>query len=231
MNRLLALAALIAASPALAVPTPVTVRVISQGAKFIGTGMGGVDVVLADAATGAKLAEGRIEGGTGDTAKIMNGSPRGTAIADANSAAFSTTLDISEPREIRVIVMGPFKPAGVAVSKLETRWLIPGQPVVGDGWVLELPGLALTARRDGGQVVADVSMLCGCPIAPGTLWDEKRFELKAWVGSGVGGSAVPLKWAGQTGRFAAAVPAGATWVTAVDTLSGATSAAKISAAP
>jgi len=225
MNRLILIAALLGATPALAVPTPVTVRVLSQGAKFIGTGMGGVDVVLADAATGAKLAEGRIDGGTGDTAKIMNGSPRGTPMADTSSAAFTTTLDISEPKEIRVIVMGPMKPAGVAVSKLETRWLIPGQPVVGDGWVLELPGLALTARRDGGQVVADVSMLCGCPIAPGTLWDEKRFEVKAWVGS----SAVPLKWAGQTGRFAAAVSAGATWVTAVDTLSGATSAAKITA--
>ena len=225
MNRLIALAALIATTPALAVPTPVTVRVLSQGAKFIGTGMGGIDIVLADAATGAKLAEGRIEGGTGDTAKIMHGSPRGTPMADANSAAFTTTLDINEPKEIRVLVKGPFKPSGVAVSKLETRWLIPGQPVVGDGWVVELPGLALTARREGGQVVADLSMLCGCPIAPGTLWDEKRFEVKAWVG----GNAMPLKWAGQTGRFAAAVPAGATWVTAVDTLSGATSAARISA--
>ena len=61
MNRLIMIAALLGATPALAVPTPVTVRVLSQGAKFIGTGMGGVDVVLADAATGAKLAEGRIE--------------------------------------------------------------------------------------------------------------------------------------------------------------------------
>ena len=224
MNRMILIAALIAATPALAVPTPVTVRVISQGAKFIGTGMGGVDVVLVDNETGALLVKGRIEGGTGDTAKIMPGSPRGTAQADDKTALFSATIDINEPREVRVMVMGPLKPAGTAVMKAETRWLIPGQPVVGDGWVVELPGLALTARREGGQVVADVSMLCGCPIAPGTLWDEKRFELKVWTAGG----AVPLKWAGQTGRFAAAVPAGAVWVTAVDTLSGATSAAKIS---
>lgn len=223
MNRMILVAVLTAASPALAVPTPVTVRVISQGAKFIGTGMGGVDVVLADAATGAPLAQGRIEGGTGDTAKIMNGAPRGTPMADDKSAKFDAMIDISEPKEIRVLVMGPMQPAGVAVSKVETRWLIPGQPVVGDGWVVELPGLALAARREGDQVVADVSMLCGCPIAPGTLWDEKRFELKAWANSG----AVVLKWAGQTGRFAAMVPTGAMWVTAVDMLSGATSAAKI----
>ena len=43
MNRLILIAALLGATPALAVPTPVTVRVLSQGAKFIGTGMGGVD--------------------------------------------------------------------------------------------------------------------------------------------------------------------------------------------
>jgi len=224
MNRLIAIAALIAAAPALAVPTPVTVRVISQGAKFIGTGMGGVLVELSDAATGASLAKGRIEGGTGDTAKIMNGAARGAAIADDKTAKFDAVIDIDQPREVRISVLGPLQPAGAAVAHVSTRWLIPGQPVLGDGWVVDLPGLALTARRDGGQVVADVSMLCGCPIAPGTLWDEKRFELKAWVG----GAAVPLKWAGQTGRFAGAVPAGATWVTAVDTLSGATSAAKIS---
>ncbi|WP_156256183.1 hypothetical protein [Sandarakinorhabdus oryzae] len=225
MKHLLLLT-LLAATPALAVPTPVTVRVLSQGAKFIGTGMGGMKVVIADKDSGAALAEGEIAGGTGDTSRIMNGSPRGTPLADANSASFSTTIDVTEPRLVRVMVLGPMKPGGVAVSALQNRWLIPGQPVVGDGWVIELPGLALTARREGGQVVADVSMLCGCPIAPGTLWDEKRFELKAWVG----GTTVPLKWAGQTGRFAADVPAGATWVTAVDTLSGATSAAKISAA-
>ena len=224
MKPIIAIAAVLAAAPALAVPTPVTVRVLSQGAKFIGTGMGGVEVVIADAATGAPLAQGRIEGGTGDTARIMNGSARGAAVADANSAAFTATIDIDQPRQVRVLVMGPMKPAGVAVTAAATRWLIPGQPVVGDGWVVELPGLALTARREGGgQVVADVAMLCGCPIAPGTLWDEQRFQVKAWVG----GTAVPLKWAGQTGRFAADVPAGAIWVTAVDTLSGATSAAQI----
>jgi hypothetical protein len=225
MNRLFAIAALLAATPALAVPTPITVRVLSQGAKFIGSGMGGVDVVIADPDTGAALAQGRITGGTGDTAKIMNGAPRGTAIADDGAAKFETTLDISEPKLVRLMVLGPTQPNGVAVSKLENRWLIPGQPVAGDGWVVELPGLALKARREGGRVIADVSMLCGCPIAPGTLWDEGRFRINAWVD----GKAVPLGFAGQTGRFAADVPAGAEWVTAVDTLSGATSAAKISA--
>ena len=57
MNRLIAFAAFLAASPALAVPTPVTVRVLSQGAKFIGTGMGGMKVVIADSDSGKALAD------------------------------------------------------------------------------------------------------------------------------------------------------------------------------
>lgn len=224
MKTLVGLIALIAAAPALAVPTPVTVRVLSQGAKFIGTSMGGVSVRLSEAGSGALLAEGMISGGTGDTAKIMNGAARGTPLADAGAASFAATLDIKQPTLVRVEVKGPLKPGIAPVSLGQTRWLIPGEPVVGDGWVMELPGLALTARREAGQVVADVSMLCGCPIAPGTLWDESRFRITAWAD----GRPVPLKWAGQTGRFAAEVPAGAQWVTAVDTLSGATSAVKIS---
>lgn len=228
MRVLAACCAAMVAAAAQAVPTPVVVRVISQGAKFIGTGMGGVDVVLSHAGTGRELARGRISGGTGTTQAIMaSTSPRGTPMADADTAQFATTLDIAHPTLVRLAVRGPLKPEGVAVSLETQRWLIPGQPVAGDGWVVELPGLALVARRDGGQVVADVSMLCGCPIAPGTLWDERRFQVEARVGNAV----VPMRFAGQTGRFAAALPdglqGGGIWVTAIDTLSGASSAVAI----
>lgn len=223
MTRLFALALMLAATPALAVPTPVTVRVLSQGAKFIGSGMGGMAVTLSNARTGKPLAFGQISGGTGDTARIMNGAPRGTPVADAASAAFATAIDIAEPTEVRVEVKGPLKQGVTPVTASATRWLIPGQPVAGDGWVVELPGLALTARREAGQVVADVSMLCGCPINNESLWQASRFTLEAWVG----GQRVVLPFAGQTGRFAGAVPAGAGWVTAIDSLTGATGAVKL----
>jgi hypothetical protein len=223
MKPLITLAMLAIAAPAWAVPTPVAVRVLSQGAKFIGDGMGGVDVTLTDVATGKLLKQGRVEGSTGDTARIMPGAPRGTPMASEGVATFATMLDIAEPTEIRLTVTGPLKPAGTAVSLTTTRWLIPGQPIAGDGWVVELPGLALTAKREGGRVVADVSMLCGCPIAPGSLWDAKRFRIDAWVGD----KRVPLTYAGETGRFAGEVPAGATWVTALDALSGASSAVRL----
>jgi hypothetical protein len=225
MKSLLAIAAAaLLAGPALAVPTPVVVRVLSQGAKFIGDGMGGVEVTLTDATSGKLLKSGRIEGGTGDTNRIMKGAPRGERLATEGAAAFATLLDIAEPMQVQVTVKGPLKPAGTAVSLTTSHWLIPGQPIAGDGWVIELPGLALTAKREGGTVIADVSMLCGCPIAPGSLWDASRFRVDAWVGE----RRVPLAFAGQTGRFAGTVPAGATWVTAMDALSGATSAVKIS---
>lgn len=223
MKSIITLALLALATPALAVPTPVAVRVLSQGAKFIGDGMGGVEVTLTDVATGRVLQQGKVTGSTGDTARIMPGAPRGTPMASEGVATFAATLDIKEPTEIRLTVNGPLKPAGTAVSLTTTRWLIPGQPIAGDGWVVELPGLALTARREGGRVVADVSMLCGCPIAPGTLWDASRFRIDAWVGD----RRVPLSFAGQTGRFAGEVPAGATWVTALDSLSGASSAVRL----
>jgi len=221
MIRLLPIAALIAAAPALAVPTPVTVRVLSQGAKFIGTGMGGVEVELTDAATGASLAKGRIEGGTGDTAKIMPGAPRGTAMADDKTAKFDAVMDIGEPLEVRVTVKGPLR--GQAVSATTTRWLLPGQPVVGDGWVLELQGLALDARQVDWQIVADVSMLCGCPIAPDTLWKSDRFKLVAIVD----GKPMPMTYAGKTGRYTASSTGKLIWVTALDTLTGATAATKV----
>lgn len=223
MKPIITLALLALAAPALAVPTPVAVRVLSQGAKFIGDGMGGVAVTLTDVATGKVLKQGKVIGGTGDTARIMPGAPRGTPMASEGVATFATMLDIAEPTEVRLTVNGPMKPAGTAVSLTTTRWLIPGQPIAGDGWVVELPGLALVARREGGRVVADVSMLCGCPIASGTLWDAKRFRIDAWVGD----KRVPLAFAGETGRFAGEVPAGATWVTALDAVSGASSAVRL----
>src|SRR3546814_20542480 len=57
------------------------------------------------------------------------------------------------------------------------RWLVPGISA-GDGWVVELPGLAIevdgvSAMIAGraATVTAKVALMCGCPITPGGLWD------------------------------------------------------------
>ncbi len=218
--RALSWLALLLAAPAAAVPTDVVVRVISQGAKFVGTGMGGVNVVISDP-TGAVLARGAISGATGETPRIMGGTPRGQPMASADTAAFRTMLDISAPVRVTVAIDGPLKPAGTAQRASAEHWLIPGAGPAGDGIVIELPGLAMAATAEGRRVTANVSMMCGCPIAPGTLWDSNRFTVQAWRD----GKAVPLAYAGQTGTFAGDVPgAGDYMITAHDAQTGASGA-------
>ena len=58
-------------TPANAEPTKVAVRALSKGAKFIGTSMGGVRIVIRDAATGEILVQGLTQGTTGETKRIM----------------------------------------------------------------------------------------------------------------------------------------------------------------
>jgi hypothetical protein len=64
---------LLAAGAAIAEPleTPITIRVQAHDAKFIGTGVGEMNVIVEDAETGALLATGRIAGGTGDTDRLV----------------------------------------------------------------------------------------------------------------------------------------------------------------
>ena len=69
-------AVLLFAAPAIAEPTPVTVRVISQDAKFVGDSTGGAQVILRDAESGHILAEGITAGGTGNTDQIMQSTGR-----------------------------------------------------------------------------------------------------------------------------------------------------------
>ncbi|WP_310496065.1 hypothetical protein [Sandarakinorhabdus sp.] len=229
------------AGPASAEPTPLVVRVISQGAKFVGTGMDGVHITVRDAGSGKTLAQGLALGGTGDTARIMNGRPRGTPIADDSAAAFRATLDVTEPTLVDVQVHGPVQPAGAAVAASAQHWLIPGAAVLGDGWVIELPGLAVSASASASKsaannrrrVTAHVSMMCGCPITPGGMWDAARFKVEAWVvgaavgSAGMGNRRVPLAYAGTTGDFAGDLPSGAAVIVAQDSLTGATGTARI----
>lgn len=64
-------ARMLVAGAASAEPTRITVRVLSRNAKFVGTTMGGTQVVIRDAQTGAVLVEGLARGETGDTERIV----------------------------------------------------------------------------------------------------------------------------------------------------------------
>lgn len=178
---------LLTTAPALAEPTSVTVHAISQDAKFIGDSMGGVEVVLRDAKTGKELAKGITAGDTGDTNKIMEAVGRSPMRTSPGAAHYSTTLDISVPTLVRVELRGPLGRPLTMQSAMSDRWLVPGiSAVAGNAWVVELPGLAI--EMDGistltqGQattLTAKVSLMCGCPIADGGLWDAADYQVVA----------------------------------------------------
>jgi len=204
------------AAPAGAEPTHVTVRVLARDAKFIGTSMGGVRVTLRDADTGEVLAQGTTAGGTGDTARIMKQDhKRGVPLATAGAAAFSATLDLDAPRRVEVTADGPLGSPQGATRVSAVQWVVPGKGLTGgDGWLLEMPGFVVEALAppdrvtlDGGpQTVglkAKVTMMCGCPIEPGGLWDANRYEVRALIRrDGAPSGEVPLAYAGTTSRFA-----------------------------
>lgn len=220
-------------------PTELVIRVISEGGKYVGTSMGGAEIIVRDVRSGEVLARGRTAGSTGDTARIMAGGPRGAPLADEASAAFRTRIDIDEPRLVEVEAYGPLAQPQSAVRVTAQRWVLPGRPVTqGDGWVLELPGLVVDlvepaahqrgAAGVGIRLAANVALMCGCPIEPGGIWDAARYDVRASVErDGRPAGEVRLSYGGRTGYFTGTLPVGKAGahvitVTAVDTRTGAT---------
>ena len=207
---------------ALAEPTRLMVRALAQDAKFIGTHTGGVDVTITDARSGRVLASGRILGGTGDTVRIMQ-TPRsrGQPLADAATAGFEGVLDLAEPTLVRVDARGPLGVPASTISVSTTLWMLPGRDVVGDGLVLTFPGFAIepavTRGTDGARTIsAKVSMMCGCPITPGGLWDAADVTVRAdLLADGRVVATVPLHYAGQPSQFVSEPVAAPSAVTSI----------------
>ena len=188
-------AALLAMTAAAAAePTEIIVRVISKDAKFVGTSMGGVRIVLADAETGEVLAQGVTAGSTGDTQLLMlTDKTRRVPGATDDAAAFAATVALAEPRRIRVSATGPLAQRQAAVTVTSEQWVVPGKHINGgDAWLLELPGFSVDVLGPPAHVrvgdlpqqvaiEANVTMMCGCPIEPGGLWDADKFEVKALI--------------------------------------------------
>ncbi len=153
--------------------------------------MGGVEVLLRDAKTGRVLAKGITKGGTGDTARIMQSTGRSPQRATLDAAHFATTLDLDKPTLVRLEARGPMGKPGKPITVTAERWLIPGQLLSeGDGWTIELPGLAVEWKGDdpaksyAGQVLtlsATVSLQCGCPITPGGIWNAADYAVEALI--------------------------------------------------
>jgi hypothetical protein len=201
-----------------AAETQLDIRVLSKGAKFIGTGVAGAEIIVRDAETREVLARGVTQGDSGDERRIMVESrPRHAPLSTGTSAVFRTTLDIDLPTRIIVEARGPLsQPQSVAVASV-TQWLVPGKHVTGgDGLVLELPGfsvdilqppsrLRVPANQETIDLRVNVVMMRGCPIEPGGAWDADAFEVAALVRQRERLVAeIPLAYAGKIGQFAGA---------------------------
>jgi hypothetical protein len=211
-NTLILTALFFIAFSVAATPTRVTIRVLANDAKFVGTSMGGAKVVITDVETGAELASGLTRGGTGNTDLIMRKPrTRGDSLASEKSAAFSTSIDIDRPTRVRVDVSGPMAFPESIAEVSATYWLIPGRHVDdGNGWLLTLPGFVLelkdvpSAVKLGSdvRVIARLVMMCGCPTQPGGLWDSEQYELmgQLWSGKDIVAEG-PLEYTGETSHF------------------------------
>ncbi len=165
------------------VKTKITIRAVAQDAKIIGDGVGGALITVVDAKSGETLAEGRQEGGTGDTQLIMT-EPRirGRSIYDTEGAAkFVAEIEIAEPTVVNISATGPLASPQATRSASIQLLVLPGQNIVGDGVVLTLSGFIveildpepLQPLGKTIEVRARVEMMCGCPIQPDGMWDAR----------------------------------------------------------
>jgi hypothetical protein len=199
-----------------AAETRVVVRAKSKDAKFIGTSMGGAQVTIRRSDDGRILAQGRTQGGTGDTTRLMvEPLQRGRPLADATAAKFEASIDIDEPTLVTIEAEAPSAQRQSLITSSTEIWLIPGKHVLGDGVILEIPGLAVdvltpqtpedVALRDQKAVIpitANVVMMCGCPIEPNGLWNATEYDVQVLVKhDGATIRSLPLAYAGKRNTF------------------------------
>lgn len=191
--RILAGAAVLGWGPATqAEPTPVSVYVLSQDAKFVGSSVGGARVTITEAAGGELLAQGVTTGDTGDTDLIMRTDrKRDGSIVTDDTARFSATLDLDRPTRVVVTAYGPLDFPESANTVSASYWVLPGQNLTeANGWILDLPGLVVDLQdpapaplvleqgRAELAVRANVTMMCGCEITPDGLWPTSDYRVQ-----------------------------------------------------
>jgi len=193
---------------AFATETSVMVRAKAVDAKYMGTSVGGVKVVVEDAETGEILDQGWIKGDTGSTTSLINEPiARGQVLTDDTTAGFLAKVDISSPRLLRFKLIGPYGFRQSLQEATVTSWVIPGKDILGDGITLNIPGFivdAWTNVLEGGhvEVFTKASMICGCPIYPDGPWDPSNYEVTAiLMKNEVKISEVKLDFTGPVGIF------------------------------
>lgn len=180
--------------------TQIDVRVAAKGGKYLGDDIGGSLVTVHDVRTGELLAQGRTAGGSGVQDLMDLKVTRAEVLKVKDASVFTATLELDEPRLIRVTAYGPLAAQQAANTVSLTQWVAPGLDVTGGaqggGFFLEIPGLLVQILNPPthflpapGQapaqleVRANVTMMCGCPIGK-TPWDPSLFDVSASIKSG-----------------------------------------------
>src|SRR4030043_151833 len=125
------------------VPTKIIVRVVAKDSKVIGSGVGGAFVRIRNLETGEILAQGKQEGGTGDTESIMvRPRKRGEIIYGISGAAsFQAEIALDRPTQVEIYTEAPLAYPQPIQKGAKTSPLIPGKDILGEGVIIELDGL------------------------------------------------------------------------------------------
>ena len=115
--------------------------------------------------------------------------------ANPGTASFLATFDLDQPTLLEIVAAG----ADRSYRGSGTMWAAPGMQLVDEpGYIVEIPGLAVTLKNvyrvtNAVEIVAKVTMMCGCPIdSPETAknpsfipWPVNEFEVDAqlWHGT------------------------------------------------
>ena len=171
------------------VTTNVVVRVVGNHAMALGDTVGGAEVTIRDAETGAVLASGLQTGSAGDLRSIMQ-TPREhieQIYSTKGTAAFTAMLHLTKPTLVEITGEGPLKFPRAKRRTSKTVLLYPGRHVTGDGIVLDLNGLIVQIEApqkdrplgigDGGTIHVRVNMLCDCIVEPFGNWDSRKMQL------------------------------------------------------
>jgi len=123
--------------------TKVVVRVVSKDAKVIGSGVGGALVRIKNLETGEILVQGKQEGGTGDTERIMvQPHRRGEVLYGTPDAAFfQAEIPLDKPTQVEIYTEAPLGYPHNVQKGSKTLTLIPGKHILGEGVIIELNGL------------------------------------------------------------------------------------------
>lgn len=202
-----------------AAETPISVSVLSNDAKFIGTSMGGALIVIRDVLTGEILVQGKTRGTTGDTKLLMAESrERGAVLRSTESARFDAVLELREPRRVEVSAHGPLAQTQSAVTVTQQRILLPGKDYsAGNGILLSMPGMSVDILKPAAHSVAsqdqagdllvqaNVVKMCGCPLREAGPWPADRYEVEARINHEENDSVsiVPLAFTGTSSLFEA----------------------------